>query len=172
MKNISFAVFYGMIIYLMIQSASAQIIGTIQFREICFKAFKEKNPKEIRDCLPLCISINKETLNGYQSIALMLEAKKSFSPFEKLKYFNEGKELLELTIAHDRFNLELRFLRFCVQTNLPFYLGYSGNIGSDKEFIIKNWCSLKDADLKKRIKAGMINSSHCNIFEKGKFSDG
>ena len=101
MKNISFAVFYGMIIYLMIQSASAQIIGTIQFREICFKAFKEKNPKEIRDCLPLCISINKETLSGYQSIALMLEAKKSFSPFSK----NPLISSIDILISNNHFRI-------------------------------------------------------------------
>lgn len=150
----------------------AQKNGLTQLREICYTAFLEENPSGINEKIEQNKQVKIPLANAYKGIVFMLEAKKSFSPYHKIKYFNMGKNLLENSIISDRSCIELRFLRYCVQTNLPFFLCYSGSIKNDKDYIILNWPSLTDADLKERIKSGMINSLHCSEAEKGKFKDG
>ena len=150
----------------------AQKSDLIQLRETCFRAFVENDPSEFLNRINQPNQINSPILTAYKSIAILFEAKRTFSPFDKIKLFNTGKNLLEYSIYTDKLNLELRFLRFCVQTNLPFILGYSKNIKGDKEFILKNWNFSDDKDLKERIKISMINSTYCSEIEKNKFSDG
>ncbi len=167
MKNL------GAIIFLLSsQFIFAQKNDLIQLRETCFRAFVENDPAEFLKRINQPNQINSPILTAYKSIAILFEAKRAFSPFEKIKIFNTGRNLLEYSIYTDKSNLELRFLRFCVQTNLPFILGYSKNIKGDKEFILKNWNYLEDKDLKERIKISMINSTYCSEIEKKKFSDG
>ncbi len=167
MKN-----FVAVIFLLISQFLFAQKSDLIQLRETCFRAFVENDPSEFLNRINQPNQINSPILTAYKSIAILFEAKRTFSPFDKIKLFNTGKNLLEYSIYTDKLNLELRFLRFCVQTNLPFILGYSKNIKGDKEFILKNWNFSEDKDLKVRIKISMINSTYCSEIEKKKFSDG
>lgn len=167
MKN-----FVAVIFLLISQFLFAQKSDLIQLRETCFRAFVENDPSEFLNRINQPNQINSPILTAYKSIAILFEAKRTFSPFDKIKLFNTGKNLLEYSIYTDKLNLELRFLRFCVQTNLPFILGYSKNIKGDKEFILKNWNFSDDKDLKERIKISMINSTYCSEIEKKKFSDG
>lgn len=167
MKN-----FVAVIFLLISQFIFAQKSDLIQLRETCFRAFVENDPSEFLNRINQPNQINSPILTAYKSIAILFEAKRTFSPFDKIKLFNTGKNLLEYSIYTDKLNLELRFLRFCVQTNLPFILGYSKNIKGDKEFILKNWNFSEDKDLKVRIKISMINSTYCSEIEKKKFSDG
>ncbi len=167
MKN-----FVAVIFLLISQFLFAQKCDLIQLRETCFRAFVENDPSEFLNRINQPNQINSPILTAYKSIAILFEAKRTFSPFDKIKLFNTGKNLLEYSIYTDKLNLELRFLRFCVQTNLPFILGYSKNIKGDKEFILNNWYFSEDKDLKERIKRSMINSTYCSEIEKKKFSDG
>lgn len=167
MKNVVAVTFL-----LISQFIFAQKNDLIQLRETCFRAFVENDPSEFFKKINQPNQINSPILTAYKSIAILFEAKRAFSPFEKIRFFNTGKNLLEYSIYTDKLNLELRFLRFCVQTNLPFFLGYSRDIKGDKEFILTNWNYLEDKDLKERIKTSMINSAFCNEIEKKKFSDG
>lgn len=167
MKNVVLVIFL-----LISQFLFAQKSDLIQLRETCFKAFVENDPSEFLKRINQTNQINNPIFTAYKSIAILFEAKRAFSPVEKIRFFNTGKNLLEYSIYSDKLNLELRFLRFCVQTNLPFILGYSKNIKGDKEFILKNWNFSADKDLKDRIKISMINSTYCSEIEKKKFSDG
>lgn len=82
------------------------------------------------------------TASGYYALASMMLAKKYKNPFTKLSYFNKGKTLLEDAIENDKGNIELRFLRFAVQNEVPPILLYFNNMEEDKEmlddFIRKN----------------------------------
>ena len=91
------------------------------------------------------------TILGYIGMSFMLRAKYAWLPNNKLSYFNQGKKYLESAIAKDPKNLELIFMRFCVQSNAPGFLFYSSNINSDKQFILKAFNSNLDEDLKLRI---------------------
>ncbi|HZG01247.1 MAG TPA: hypothetical protein VEY71_09600 [Chitinophagales bacterium] len=105
-------------------------------------------------------------LLAYKSMALMFDARDSYNPYTKMSSFNKGKDLLESAVKKDPASVEVRFLRFCVQSNAPFFLGYSGNIADDKAVIFNNWASLEDADLKQKIKQFMHATDAATATEK------
>lgn len=90
---------------------------------------------------------------GYKGIAYMMMARQAWNPVSKWSYFNKGKHTLEKAIKADPSNTELRYLRFSVQTNLPSFLRYSGNIEEDEQFIRTHLQQLADEDLKMRVQA-------------------
>lgn len=85
---------------------------------------------------------------GYKASGMLLMAKHVFNPISKMTYFKKGKQMLEKAIGSDKNDIELRFLRFTAQTNMPFFLGYAGSIESDKEFILHSFSHIKEKELK------------------------
>lgn len=91
---------------------------------------------------------------GYYGAYQMIQAKHLFSPFAKLKSFNSGKIKLEQAIKSLPQDVELRYLRFAIQTSIPKMLNYSANIAKDKEFMlskIKEQPEPLQSDIKKLI---------------------
>jgi hypothetical protein len=91
----------------------------------------------------------------------MLKAKYESNPFTKLSYFNEGKDLIERSILRDPNNIELRYIRFTIQRNLPGFLNYDQDIFRDSITVAKQVRYLKDVDLKNRI------TNYFNRLKKG-----
>ncbi len=108
---------------------------------------------------------------GYRGCATMMMANHLFSPISKYSNFNTGKNLLEKAIASDGENVELRFLRFAVQTNIPFFLGYKSSINSDKLFVIRSYKSITDLQLKQMIASFFRTSEHVSAKEKQMFHE-
>jgi hypothetical protein len=94
---------------------------------------------------------NSPLLAGYKACATMMMAKYVFNPFTKLSHFSKGRSLLEKCIAADKQNIELRFLRYTVQTKAPFFLQYRSSLKEDEAMITKSVSNLKDTELKKII---------------------
>ncbi|MBC7758331.1 MAG: hypothetical protein H7069_05710 [Phormidesmis sp. FL-bin-119] len=94
---------------------------------------------------------NNPLLLGYKGGAIMLMATHVVNPFSKLSYFKKGRIALEKAIQADKNNVELRFLRYTVQTNIPSFLGYSSHLEKDREFLKESLNGIKDNDLKKII---------------------
>jgi hypothetical protein len=107
-------------------------------------------------------------LLGYKGSATALLAKYSINPYRKVKYFNAGVVLLEKSIKLEPNNLELRYLRFTIQTNAPGFLGYYANISSDKSFLLKGISSITDQELKKNVLSFLKNSDELTKTEKQK----
>jgi hypothetical protein len=113
------------------------------------------------------IKTNSEPLvKGYLAATCMVMAKHAYNPYSKFKYFIDGKNELETSIAQSPDHIELRLIRFAIQTNAPFFLGYSEDIKQDKAFLIKNFSSLDrpnsgDLELKKIIKTYLTKSGLC-----------
>jgi hypothetical protein len=100
-------------------------------------------------------SVNNNTavpvLVCYKGASEMIQAKYSFNPFTKWEKFNKGKELLQKAINRDTLDLEMRFIRFSIQSNLPSFLGYHDELNTDKHFLVENTKNTKDYELKKII---------------------
>lgn len=109
---------------------------------------------------------NNTVLSGYKACATMMMAKHVLNPLRKLSTFSKGKALLEKSIDADRFNIELRFLRFTIQTNAPSFLDYSSNIRQDKLFLINTVSSLTDLKLKQFITDFLDASTYLTSSEK------
>lgn len=74
----------------------------------------------------------------YLASAFMQQAEYTLLPYQKLKYFKEGKRKLEAYIENYPNDLEGRYVRFLVQSNLPAFLGYTSDLEGDNEFIRRN----------------------------------
>ncbi|MFP5081811.1 hypothetical protein [Pedobacter sp. JCM 36344] len=106
----------------------------------------------------------------YKGVAEMILAKHVFNPFNKLEKFRNGKILIEESIVRDPEDLELRFLRFSIQSNLPGFLGYDEEIFIDKTKLINGYSTIKDTELKSRILSYLSDSKYCSIIELKKLT--
>ena len=102
---------------------------------------------------------NNPLLFGYRGGATMLMAKHVINPFSKLSYFKKGKLMLENAIKADHTNVELRFLRYTIQTNVPGFLNYTSEKNLDRTFITQSLPKLKDQELKKIISEFLLKHS-------------
>jgi hypothetical protein len=131
-------------------------------------AAAEHTCKDLIDLLAPYNEKNSPLLSGYKAGATMMMARYVFSPFSKLSYFNKGKKMMEKAIEADKENPELRFLRFGVQTNIPFFLGYKNDIQTDKLFLLRSISQLSDISLKQFMVAYLNESGELTNIEKQK----
>lgn len=102
----------------------------------------------------------------YKGIAEMMQAKHGISPIAKWKRFKRGKVWMENAVAKSPEDVEIRFLRFSVQTNLPAFLGYSAHIIEDKNFLMRKLNAIEDLDLKQRAVKFLSSSKYCSEEER------
>jgi hypothetical protein len=99
-----------------------------------------------------------------------LKAKHTWNPMSKLQYMENHKKIMTEAVRKSPNNLEIRYLRFNVQYNVPAYLGYSGNIEEDKKFIIDAFLNKKfdttNKNLIKEVYAFMIQTKSLSAEEK------
>jgi hypothetical protein len=85
-------------------------------------------------------------LMAYKGAAISTTANCKKMPFTKWNTFNEGKALIEQAVNLAPENIEVRFLRFTVQSNIPGFLNYN-HLKEDKEFLLN---SIKSGTLAKK----------------------
>ena len=159
----------GMASILLILFNSAAI-DIVELRKLYYKASdSRKSAAEFFDVMKRLKNDSNPLLIGFTGMAYMIQAKYSYNPYTKLTSFNKGRYLLDKAVASSPGNLELRFLRFGVQTNAPEFLGYNAQIQSDKAMLLKGWKKITDPDLKVRIKNYMLQSNYCNDNERSVF---
>ena len=73
-------------------------------------------------------------LGAYQTVW----ANHIVNPIAKLSTFNKGKKNIESAVMQDKNNIEIRLIRWSVQTNAPSFLNYNKDIDNDEAFIVKN----------------------------------
>jgi hypothetical protein len=97
--------------------------------------------------------------NAYKGASLAMKAAYAPGVFDKFDFFAQGKELIELAVSQDPANPEIRFIRYCIQANVPSIVFYSGDIDEDFE-IIQAHLRQKNIELEFWIDAmkAMINS--------------
>ena len=141
--------------------------GVAELRALYYKAPSDKASSD--QLLKKVAGIGPDAdplMRCYKGTALVLKANYSFNPYCKYAYFSEGRALLEHAIKDAPDNVEIRFMRFCIQTNAPFFLGYNKEIKTDKAMILRSWSSVTDNDLKERIKNYLLASGYCNKNDK------
>ncbi len=91
--------------------------------------------EQLKDFIKYLDKLDCEMIGPYRASAIMQQAQYSFWPTEKLRCFNKGKNELEKFIATYPDNLEARYVRLLVQSELPGFLGYRGEIETDANII-------------------------------------
>lgn len=77
-------------------------------------------------------------MKAYHAVAEALLAQTLWSPYDKYKQVKKFEELINAAIASEPNSLEIRFLRFCVQYNVPKFLGLDNNLDEDRTIILSN----------------------------------
>ena len=112
---------------------------------------------------------------AYLGATEALLAKHSFNPLSKLSYVNNALAKLNKAVALSDKNIEIRYMRFSVEANMPAYLGYSKHVADDKIILIqglKNALITKDnSEMYKVFANGIIKSNYCNKEEKVLLTD-
>lgn len=129
-------------------------------------ATEEKSCKMLISLLQPYNEKNNPVLAGYKACATMMMANYNFNPITKLSNFVKGRNLLEKAIDVQKENIELRFLRFSIQTNIPSFLGYKSSIKEDKSILIGAVAGLQDLPLKQWIASYLKGSSYLTTAEK------
>lgn len=75
---------------------------------------------------------------GYRGAAEMTYANHVIWPVSKYDWFYDGQDKLQEAIVYEPKNVELRWIRYCIQRNCPTYLGYNDDLKKDKNFILDN----------------------------------
>jgi len=98
--------------------------------------------------------INDALILAYLGAATTTLANCKKFPTSKLSVFFEGKRMLEDAIEMDPENVEIRFIRYTIQTNIPGILNYD-DMESDKkmlmEYLRAKQKTSTDVDLSQRI---------------------
>ena len=108
-------------------------------------------------------------LNGYMGTLEALKAKHAWNPYYKIKYLNSCENTFKGAIAQDPHNIEIRFMRFSVEHNVPGFLGYTKNLKTDKQEMIhqielKNY-GTADKELVIAVIKFMLDSKQCTADE-------
>lgn len=106
------------------------------------------NKTEVKDLADMCDTLSDHTdpiIHGYCSMVYFLYAKHGFNPYQKLSNFNKGKVILDSLITKHNQHVELRYLRHSIQYRVPGFLGYNGDLESDKKFMTEGIETVADS---------------------------
>ncbi|MBK0378162.1 hypothetical protein [Mucilaginibacter segetis] len=115
------------------------------------------------------MQIKSALIIGYIGTLEALKAKHTWNPYYKLKYLNDAEKSFQKAITEAPHNIEIRFMRYSVEHNVPNFLGYNKNLKADREEIIhqidkRNYGSA-DNELVKTIITFLIDSERCTPTE-------
>jgi hypothetical protein len=121
-------------------------------------------------CQVLISSKQQDALTqAYIAYFTALKAKHVSNPYAKIEYVRNFDRAIKKAVELAPDNLEIRFLRFSVQDNLPSYLGFSKELEVDKKIIVqqlhRNSTRISDA-FKQDMKAVLLSSKSLSVSEK------
>jgi hypothetical protein len=80
---------------------------------------------------------------GKRGVVWVVYSKHVLNPFNKIKYFNNGKDLVEKYLKEHPNDIEMIFFRYKIQTSIPKILNYKHHIVHDIKKL-SDWLELKD----------------------------
>lgn len=147
----------------------AQNISMSNIRSLFLKSANEKQScKELVTLLASYNDLKNPTLAAYEACGTMIMANHLINPISKWQHFNNGKTLLEKCVNAEKENVEIRFLRFTIQSKSPSFLKYDSELQKDKNFILNSLFELKDLQLKQIIVSFLKKSNQLTLIEKHK----
>ena len=140
------------ILFFFIINCNAQINNLDQIRKTYLESAKsEENIQKLISKCEDYKSKNDSIIYAYRTVADLMLIKYKYNPFYKLKLFTEHSRKLDLIVKNNFNNIEIRFLRYCVQKQTPRFLGYNDNLELDYQFIIQN-IDIQSKELQKYIR--------------------
>lgn len=119
--------------------ANASVIGEPDPDALRKELFElELNPEEISVFLEKLESIEDPSpqIIAYKGSTCAFLARYLFNPFKKIYYLNKSQKYLNRAVRLDPDNVEIRFLRFLTQSQIPAFFSLGYDVKSDKKYII------------------------------------
>ncbi|WP_345954753.1 hypothetical protein [Mucilaginibacter sp. PAMB04168] len=86
----------------------------------------------------LAATTNKSPiLTCYFGVVQALKAKHAWNPYFKVKHLNDSEKTLQQAVSREPDNMEIRFMRFSIEHNVPGFLGYGKHLTDDRNEMIK-----------------------------------
>jgi hypothetical protein len=119
------------------------------------------------------VDITKNESSGikiaYHYTGLALQAKHSWNLATKMRKAKEAANGLNLAVLKDKANVEIRFLRFSFEANVPSLVGLTKHLTADKKVILKK--IRRNHPLWSTMRKFLINSSELSTAEKEKIKN-
>lgn len=140
--------------------------------------------EQVREVFPLITSVEEADLwlnkleaeegavvDAYKASLLFVKSRYVKFPLTKLKFFKRGKKKLDGLIKANPDNIEMRYIRFLFQKEMPRFLGYHTSIKEDYNLIISTIeVSMIDNDLKQHMLLNMLASNNLSNDEVNEFN--
>lgn len=82
------------------------------------------------------IDQNDPLLYAYKGALTAVSAKFAANPYSKLERVKSGAEMLDLSVIKSPNNIEIRYLRYSIETNVPAFLPYRTHLKQDEARIV------------------------------------
>ncbi len=106
-----------------------------EWRELYYAAYESKSAAEEFYRVTSHATVENPKAFAYRAVAEIMMCRYLWNPYTKLKYFRSGTNKLENAIRLRDSDIEIRYLRFCVQNNAPRLLSYYENLADDKALL-------------------------------------
>ena len=138
--------------------ASAQAINQKkQLRQQLIRAINNSSTTDSMYNSLTAMPIKSPVIVGYIGTLQALKAKHTWNPYSKMKQVANAEKTFEKAIKADPHNLELRYLRYSVEYNLPKILGQSKNMGADKQVMLEQIARKRPNDDDRELVINVIN---------------
>lgn len=101
---------------------------------------------------------NTVSSQGYLAAMYFFKSKYANFPITKYKFFKKGKTLLNSLIQNNANNVELRYIRYIFQHQIPKFLGYHNN--KIEDFKVLDSSKLTKKELRLLLKLNNISEVH------------
>jgi len=138
------------VFFLMFNSLSAQVLDNVR------NQFPRINSLEEAELQMELLENEKGTAcKAYYAAMLFMKSKYVKFPLTKYSYFKKGKAALDLLVQENKTNIEMRYIRFLFQNQMPSFLNYDKNLKEDYSVITEG---IEKSDLSIQLKHKILNN--------------
>jgi hypothetical protein len=140
-----------------VQASAQTITAKKQLRQQLIRAINSSNSTDSLYRVLVAQPVKTPVIVGYIAILQALKAKYSWNPYVKMQQISKAEKGFEKAIAADPQNLELRYLRYSVEHNLPAILSRSKNMAADKQEMLSQISKRQPSDEDRELVINIIN---------------
>jgi len=131
---------FGFLVLFMVINSDLSVIRKAYSEAI----YSEKKTEKLLDDLE-SITVQTPTLYAYKGATHAIYAKFLLNPSSKLEKVKKGTAMLDDAVIADSDNMEIRYLRYSIEKNIPSFLPYRKHIEQDEVRIINALIAGNDA---------------------------
>lgn len=154
------------LIFLLLIVGTPAEVELTTVRELYVKSSKsEAHVDELLSTLTPVTGKSDNLLVAYKGASMALSSKFVKKLSDKMTMFKEGVKWIEQAVKNDSSSVEIRFVRFTVQENVPDIVHYKMNLKADKQYILTHY-NQQTTSLKNYLKAYLKTSKSLTLDEK------